>query len=216
MPEPVVLNEEDDSLLTSQISKPLYIQFARYVSTILSPAAVSIPFVLLVALHKANNTALALGHAFVALLFMSAGPLLYIFIGVKLGKFTDVDVSVRSQRVGPFIVGLGSTLLGLLLLAILNASRSLEVVLLIVLICGLIMMAITLWWKISIHASTLAGATTMLTVLYGNVMLPTFLLLALVCWSRVILHRHTTAQVVGGSLLSIVLSLVALSLLGMM
>jgi membrane-associated phospholipid phosphatase len=68
------------------------------------------------------------------------------------------------------------------------------------------MMVTTLWWKISIHASSLAGAATLLTALYGAMMLPAFLLLPLVGWSRVVLGRHTVAQVVVGSLVSIVLA----------
>lgn len=54
----------------------------------------------------------------------------------------------------------------------------------------------------------------MLTVLYGAVMLPTFVLLALVSWSRVVLRRHTKAQVIGGALVSIAISLVILKLRG--
>jgi membrane-associated phospholipid phosphatase len=76
------------------------------------------------------------------------------------------------------------------------------------------MLIVTLWWKISIHASSMAGAATMLTALYGTVMLPTFLLLILVSWSRVVLRRHTTAQVIAGSLLSIVLSAAIIMLRG--
>jgi membrane-associated phospholipid phosphatase len=45
-------------------------------------------------------------------------------------------------------------------------------------------------------------------------MLPTFLLLALVSWSRVVLRRHTATQVIAGSLVSIALSLAILKLRG--
>lgn len=54
----------------------------------------------------------------------------------------------------------------------------------------------------------------MLTVLYGLALLPLFLLLVLVSWSRVVLRRHTVAQVVAGSILSIFLALVVLKLRG--
>ena len=54
----------------------------------------------------------------------------------------------------------------------------------------------------------------MLTVLYGAVMLPAFLLLALVSWSRVVLRRHTVAQVVVGSLASVIISLLILKFRG--
>jgi len=68
------------------------------------------------------------------------------------------------------------------------------------------MLFITLWWKISIHASSLAGTVTFLTALYGAIVLPAFLLVILVSWSRVVLRRHTVAQVVAGALVSITLT----------
>lgn len=54
----------------------------------------------------------------------------------------------------------------------------------------------------------------MLTVLYGAEMLPLLLLVILVSWSRVALRRHTTSQVIAGSLVSIVLSLLILKVRG--
>ena len=76
------------------------------------------------------------------------------------------------------------------------------------------MMIVTLWWKISIHASSLAAAATLLTALYGNIVLPVFVLLAALCWSRVVLRRHTVGQVVAGSLVSIVLTTLILAIRG--
>jgi membrane-associated phospholipid phosphatase len=52
------------------------------------------------------------------------------------------------------------------------------------------------------HASTLSGTVTFLAVLYGAFVLPAFLLVFLVGWSRVILKRHTIAQVTAGAFLS--------------
>ena len=75
-------------------------------------------------------------------------------------------------------------------------------------------MVITWWWKISIHAATLGGVLTMLTALYGIIVLPIFVLLLLVSWSRIVLHRHTLAQVVGGSLMGIILTLVIIIIRG--
>lgn len=60
----------------------------------------------------------------------------------------------------------------------------------------------------------MASAATLLTAMYGSVMLPLFLLLILVSWSRVALRRHTVAQVTLGALLSILLTTVILKLRG--
>jgi membrane-associated phospholipid phosphatase len=189
-------------------------RIARQVSNILAPATISLPFILLVAFYKAQNQLSALIYACITLFFLSVGPLLYIFIGVRLGKLSDIDVSRRTQRFGPFIFGIVSAMIGWLILTLTNGPRNLQTVMIITVFSGIIMMVITLWWKISMHASSLGGVATMLTVLYGAVMLPLFVLLVLVSWSRVVLRRHTVPQVIAGSLAGIVLSLIILKLRG--
>jgi hypothetical protein len=201
---------QDDIVL----EKALRVRIARYVSNILAPVTISLPFVVLVALYHAHNTLTALLYAALTLFFLSLGPMVYILIGVRLGRISDVDVSRRRERAGPFLFGLASVGLGLLALRYIHGPRVLETMLLMTAISGVIMMVITLWWKISIHASSMAATLTMLTVLYGAIVLPLFTLLVMVSWSRVILRRHTIAQVISGSLLSIILSAVLLKLRG--
>jgi len=189
-------------------------RIARYVSNILAPATISLPFILLVAFYQAQDQLSALIYACITLFFLSVGPLLYIIIGVRLGKLSDIDVSRRTQRVGPFIFGIVSVMIGWLVLTLTNGPRNLQTVMIITVFSGIIMLVITFWWKISMHASSLGGVATMLTALYGAVMLPLFVLLVLVSWSRVVLRRHTVPQVIAGSFAGIVLSLVILKIRG--
>lgn len=194
--------------------KPRHVRIARHVSNILAPATISVPMILLVALYKASSVASALAYAGLTLFFLSIGPFTYILIGVRLGKLSDVDVSKRTERVGPFIFGLISVCLGWFALVLAHGPAPLISTVIVTAISGLIMLVITLWWKISLHASSLGAAATILTVLYGAALLPTFALLVLVGWSRVVLRRHTLSQVIAGSLLSIVLSALILKLVG--
>jgi membrane-associated phospholipid phosphatase len=194
--------------------KPRYVRIARYVSNILSPAPVSLPVIILVSFYQTRSIVSTLIYSAITLFFLSIGPFLYIFLGVRLGRLSDMDVSKRTQRLGPFIFGLISVCLGWLVLTLIHAPDLLILVLAITAVSGFIMMLTTLWWKISIHASSLAGAATVLTVLYGTSMLPTFGLLVLVSWSRVVLRRHTVAQVVAGALVGIALTASLLRLRG--
>ena len=214
MPDQIALNDEEQ-VIPVPITKPLSELIARQVSNILSPITVSIPFTILVALYHARSIVSSLAFAGATLLFMSVGPMLYILAGVHTGKFTDLEVSLRSQRSGPYAFSILSTVIGLVILSFLHEPKDLQTVMLAVIASSVLMMTITLWWKISLHASTMAGTVTMLTALYGKVMLPAYLLVILVCWSRVVLHRHTTAQVIAGALVSILLAIVALALRGM-
>nr|BBH94432.1 hypothetical protein KTA_26310 [Thermogemmatispora argillosa] len=189
-------------------------RLARGISIVLSPAAISVPFVLLVALYRSSSLWPALGFALLTLGFVCAGPLLYVVLSLRLGLVSDLDLTRRHERWHPFLFCLLSYGLGLLFLLLLHAPRSLELILGLTLVVGLLLLVITLWWKISIHAAALAGAATVLTALYGLIFLPSFLLLVLVCWSRVVLGRHTLAQVVSGALLSIGLAVGVLLLIG--
>lgn len=194
--------------------KPVHVRVARHISNILAPAPISLPFIVLIALYHARNVLHALLYALLALFFLCVGPLLYIVTAVRMGKISDMDVSRRTERAGPFLFGIFSVLAGWLALIVLHGPRNLQTVLIITAVSGIVMMVTTLWWKISIHASSMGGAATMLTAFYGAVMLPTFLLLILVSWSRVVLRRHTVLQVVAGSLVSIALTLVLLKIRG--
>lgn len=203
----MALEDADENPITPTPAdvKTFRVLVARYISTIFSPITVSLPAIFLVAFYNQEPTSLF--FAAITVLFLSIGPMLYIVVGVSLGKFSDIDVSIRSQRLGPFLFGITSSLIGFFILQFNNAPKNLETVLLTASTIGFILMIITFWWKISMHASSLSGTVTFLAVLYGNIVLPAFLLVLLVGWSRVVLKRHTAAQVTAGALLTGVLTL---------
>ena len=215
MPNLVVDPIEDTTIAASHpTSVPTYMYFARYASTLLAPAPVSGLLVLFVAPYHTRNLLVAYTYAVVTLFFLTLGPLVFVLLGVRSGKFSDIDLSRRTERTWPFLFGLASAMLGLFVLSYLHGPRALETALVATAVGSLVLMVTTWWWKISIHAATLAGAVTMLTALYGPAVLLALFLLVLVCWSRVVLRRHTLAQVVAGSLISIALTIAVILLRG--
>jgi membrane-associated phospholipid phosphatase len=208
----MALEDANENPITPGDVKTFRMQVARYISIIFSPVTVSLPAIFLVALYHQEPSSLF--FAAIVVLFLSIGPMLYILVGVSLGKFSDIDVSIRSQRLGPFLFGIMSSLMGFFILQFNNAPKNLETVLLTASIVGFILMIITFWWKISMHASGIAGTVTFLTILYGKYVLPAFLLVFLVGWSRVVLKRHTAAQVTAGALLTAAITLGMLALRG--
>lgn len=203
---PDQLVQEAAENTSSAISTPRHVRFARYISIILAPPTISVPMVILVALYHISNLTTAFLYAAVTLFFLSCGPLAYILLGVRLGRLSDVDVSRQAERFGPFLFSIASMTLGFFVLLELHGPKNLETVLLGTALIALVLMVTTCWWKISVHATSLSGAVTVLIALYGVPMLPAILLLGLVNWSRVVLGRHTVAQVVAGSLVGIVLT----------
>jgi len=205
---------ENEQIIVEPSTKPLRIYIARQISTLLSPMVISLPLIVLVAHYHTSNMLTTSIYAGLVFFFLSIGPMAYILIGVHLGKFTDVDVSQRTQRIGPFLFGLISAMAGLFMLVLTRGPKSLETLLVITIVSGAVMMITTFWWKISIHASSLAGAVTILVILYGTLVLPAFLLLLPLGWSRVVLRRHTVAQVITGSIVSIILSSMVFAIRG--
>ena len=208
------LDTNENGFLEETCLKPFHIRFAQHISNILAPITISLPLVASVAFYRARDLATALLYALVTLFFLSLAPAIYVLIGVRQGKISDLEITNRSERAGPFLFSILSTIIGLFILLFTNAPKNLETLLFLTGVSGIIMTVTTLWWKISIHASSLAGAATVLTILYGFVMLPTYLLVILVGWSRVVLRRHTVAQVIAGSLLSIILTALILKFRG--
>ena len=76
---------------------------------------------------------------------------------------------------------------------------------------GLVLMIITLKWKISIHASGITGPFTALIYQLGSTMLPLLLLVIPVAWARVELKAHTIRQVTAGAILSSMLTWIQMS-----
>jgi membrane-associated phospholipid phosphatase len=210
----LALNETEGSVTTPGASRPLRLRVARQVSNILSPVVVSLPTVFFVAFYRAQDIPQALLYAFIMIVFLSIGPIAYIAVGVRTGKLSDMDVSIRTQRVGPFLFTTISEMIGLLILIQLHAPKNLETLLLATALTTALLMIITLWWKISIHSSTLSGAISILVALYGPFVLASFVLVGVVSWSRIVLGRHTLAQVIAGAALSIIICIVVVGIRG--
>jgi hypothetical protein len=128
-------------------------------------------------------------------------PILYIVWLFQRGQVSDLDVYIRRQRLRPLLM----TLIGVviawtvlyfgagprLLLALAGAN-----VIQLALIFG-----ITLRWKISMHATGVAGFVVMACALIGSAALPLILIVPVVAWARVRLRCHTLAQTMAGAAL---------------
>lgn len=138
---------------------------------------------------------------------------LLVYIQVRRGAWTDLDVSQRKQRyfLYPY------TLFFLAVLAFYyhrsGADYAVWCVLALVM-ANVVNGFINLRWKISAHATTAAACAVILSLFAIDVWLPALLSVVLVSWSRVVLHRHTTLQVIAGSLVGGTCAFVAVHLLG--
>lgn len=97
-----------------------------------------------------------------------------------------------------------SYLLGSVALVILRAPVFVTSLMLCYLGNTLVMMTITFRWKISVHASGIAGPTTLLVQSLGLVFSLLSLLLIPVGWARIRLEAHTLNQFVAGALVTVI------------
>lgn len=139
-------------------------RMARLVTEVMSPVVLIVVVVLIVAVDSAGlGRGLVLG--LIAIFFAAGIPYGLVLIGVRRGRLTDHHVSLREQRPRMLAIALASVVTGLLVLRWLDAPRALFA-LVAAMVAGLaVALAITSFWKISIHAAAAAGTVTSLVIL---------------------------------------------------
>ena len=145
-------------------------------------------------------------------LFGSIIPLVSVYYMVRRGIIPDVYASDRRTRSKPFTVAIASYLMGVVALLAVNAPRSVTALMACYLVNAFILTVISLTWKISIHASGVAGPLTALVFQLGTKMLPFFLLALPVAWARIELKAHDLKQVAAGTLLTTGLTWIQMNL----
>jgi len=74
-------------------------------------------------------------------------------------------------------------------------------------------LVVNLFWKVSTHCAGVTGPIFALFFVFGTKALPLFLIIILVCWSRIKLKNHTFSQTFVGSLISLTVGLVEYNVL---
>jgi membrane-associated phospholipid phosphatase len=180
-------------------------RLARLVTEAMSPVVLIVFVTLIVAVHSAGAVrGLALG--LVAIFFAGALPYGLVLIGVRRGQLTDHHVSRREQRPLMMAIALASVAVGLLVLRWLDAPRALFA-LMAAMVAGLVVaLAITSYWKISIHAAAAAGTVASLAMLVSVWWLLLVPFVVLTGWARVVIRDHTPAQVSVGAIVGAIVA----------
>ena len=174
---------------------------AEWCTYLLEPKNWLIATVILIGAH-ADGLAGA-GWGLVAAFFTAVLPTVFIDYGIRRGRWEDRNVGARRPRLVVLAFITASVAIGLILLLVLGAPRILTGYLAFMLASVAVLVAITLVWKISIHCAVASGSVAILALTYGPLVLPAYLLVGLLGWSRVALGDHTTAQAVAGTVLGV-------------
>ncbi|MFJ7997541.1 hypothetical protein ACIQ7D_10400 [Streptomyces sp. NPDC096310] len=172
---------------------------ARRVTDSLEPKNWIIAVTLLIGWHTGQWTGIAWGM--IGACFAAVVPITFIKYGVRKGHWGDRHVGARSARLIVMAVILLSVTVGILIMVVAGAPRTMTALIVSMLVTLAILTAITVAWKISVHQAVSAGACAMLVQTYGPWMLLGFLLVVIVGWSRIELRDHTRNQVIAGTIL---------------
>lgn len=178
------------------------LKIAKPISTFTNPPIICIPLFLIICLTLSFaggefDLTKFITLEVVSLVFASALPMaIILFWAKKLG--TDRDISNRSDRYMPLIVGIVSYFIGFLVCLIFDLDNFLTCLLLCYSVNTGVVLLITAKWKISVHTTGLSGPNAALILLLGPVGALIGILYPLIIWSRVLLKKHTLAQAIAG------------------
>ena len=176
-------------------------KMASVITHVFNPALIA-AFTFLTLLYPYNSSSPILVE--ISLTFGTIIPLATVYVMSKRGMISDFLVANKDERAKPFAGAILSYVLGSLALWSLRAPKLATALMLCYAGNTIIMMLITRLWKISVHASGIAGPTTALIEAFGAWVSILFLLLIPVGWARIRLKAHTPSQILAGALVTII------------
>ena len=180
--------------------------FAQVISFLFNPVMMLVFLPLLLVYRTTGDVVLAMAWTVYTMIFLIAISFFVVY-GVHKKIFTDLDVSVRTQRPLLFTVGIIMTLVYLWGLFFLNGPKILTLVTEGFLLGVLLMAIINTRLKISFHVSTVSSLLFTMAIVYQGYYYLTLLLIPVVAWARLRIKRHTLAETVVGACFGILLSL---------
>lgn len=198
------------STLSRAIESPIW-GLAKAISLFTSPAVLS--FVSVYLMGIAINDARFWPWAFVYIGIGFVLPLIYMIYLMRTGQVTDFHMKERAERIKPmvFILAIFSSLSVIFYLG--NAPYVLQIFTYVGALQAVVMLLITLRWKISGHGAGAAAFALLLWALFGSAAAPAFLFVPVVIWARVYTDRHDLPQTIVGAIAGFVLMGIAVGLI---
>lgn len=184
---------------------------AKIISIIFNPLVLSSPIAFALVYVTSGNLQYSLMWALVSLVFALIIAA-FVYVGMKIGMFSNFDVSIRTQRKPVFIFAGLVIFLYILLILILHGPKVLLLGLGVVLLGTIAAEVINKKIKASMHLAVATAFSFVYAIFFGGYfwILP-LVIPAAVAWSRIKLKRHSPLEVLVGAAFG--LSLVVVFLL---
>lgn len=190
--------------LPIRVRPRVWTDVARIFSTVCNPFLTSLALFVILSSARSHTTTDFWVLLFNSAFFTSFGPMLYIFFLYATDRISDLDMSIRDERQKVFGAFVIFYFLGTIDLALIHAPTIMIATMAAFAASSLLVQWITMYWKISTHAIGITAPLIALTYLFGREPLPFFVLIPIVGWARVYVKAHTPLQVVAGTALGAV------------
>ena len=149
----------------------------------------------------------------VALTFSTFIPFTTFIFLKKVKLISDYNISRKEERIKPLLISSFYFLLGFLLLSYSNSKEIIQGLMFCYCLNTIFTAIITKFWKISLHAISIAGPLTALWINGLHYPITMLLIIMVVCLSRLILGAHTLSQVIAGASFAFILTYFELQIL---
>lgn len=181
--------------------------FAKAISFFLSPVFILLPIPFILVAKFTQDYSYALKWTVFSYAFILAVAA-FVIIGVRLGVFSNFDVSKREQRPLLFSFSAFAIFCYLLSLYILDGPKVLFIALFSIILGLIIIVIVNKWIKASIHMATATSVLLFIGIVYKGYFFLLFFLIPLLAWSRVKMKEHTPMETVIGSIVGLVITLI--------
>ncbi len=178
---------------------------ARLISNVFNPFCITVVIIILLSFKNAASVADALKWTAISLAISVLPVLVAVTWLVRRKKLDAYYDNTRKQRYAVYILASVLGAIGCGLMWGLNAPELLAVTFTAGFAELVVFMGINFYWKISLHMAFVAGAATILCLVYGVVALWTLVFLPMVAWARIKLKQHSIMQVTTGAVLAAVI-----------
>ena len=184
-------------------------QLAKTISIVTNPALVLLVTLLIVVRNYVDSTPDFWWGSLIGFGLLIVPGLIYSTYVWRQEGAVDLDLTERHDRIVPLMLScLGATIGSYLVRSKLHNPTLTEISFILVTMLAALTVVTTVW-KISLHAATISGLTTLMVVYRGGWFALGYLVLLPVIWSRLQLKQHTPNQLIGGTLLGTILTYLA-------
>jgi len=189
-------------------------RFANFIAFVSTPPLVLTLFIAYIIFHFSYSMKNALLWLILAIIMIGLLPVLYAYFAAKLGYIKNLNLNLRQDRTGPFLVAGIGMIITLMIFYAMDVPKEILLFFMSGILITMIIMIINLFWKISVHATTITTVLMVANILTGYHYWYLFLLVPFVMWARVYQGRHTVRQVIAGAILAVVVVFGVYSLFG--